>query len=129
MTRDLQVVSWARRHLGQPFRWGETDCCALAADLVRELTGEDIPYRWSNEEEARAIFRETRPSHELARRGWRSVPPIEAQPGDILVVETDAWPERLHVVLGKHSISSGPEYGVSLVRTADLQAVAAWRAP
>lgn len=39
---DQAAVAVLESHLAMPFKWGETDCSTMAADVVRAVTGEDI---------------------------------------------------------------------------------------
>lgn len=61
----------ARRRL--PFRWGQTDCCLTAADLILAMTGVDLAAglrgTYESAEEAQAVCRKFVARHpEVARR-------------------------------------------------------------
>ncbi len=79
----------------EPFRWGVFDCCLLAADSVEALTGFDpaagLRGTYSDEEGARKILaREGGLAALVGRicreRGFREIPPLYAQRGDVAVV-------------------------------------------
>lgn len=121
MTPEQAVLAWFRGVQGAPFQWGVTDCAMLTLEALGRLTGRDYAsaYRglWSCEGEALAHFRREWPSEVLEGLGAREVHPQYRVFGDVVTVPGEPWAERLHFVLGRHSISSHPDRGVGLVPT------------
>ena len=85
------------------FQWGKNDCCLFASNCIKAMTGDDpakgIRGRYRSEEKALAILKEEGGVEAIVRGkarefGWKKIPPIEAQRGD---VATCKWPEGIAV--------------------------------
>lgn len=76
-----------------PFEWGKYDCCLFAADVVKEMTGEDYaePFRgkYTTEEGARALLDEKGGLVEYIDSVLPRKDVNFAQRGDVVLVTTD----------------------------------------
>lgn len=113
----------------RPFAWGFHDCCLFAADVVRELTGEDLaaPFRgrYASRREAvallgarggleavlDAVLGPRRPTARLAHRG------------DVVLAQTDEGP-AVGICCGYRAAFAGP-HGLTFLKPAAWSA--SWR--
>lgn len=123
------LCSFVAQRRREPFRYGTNDCCLLAADWVREITGID-PARG-----LRGKYRSALGAERLLRtrgglaglvgdicreHGWEEVPIARARRGDVVLM----WNLRrdmLGICLGEKTLFAGGE----IHRT--LDGVSAWR--
>ncbi|MEE8534768.1 MAG: hypothetical protein V3S45_01910 [Kiloniellales bacterium] len=122
----------ARR--ARPFKWGENDCALFACDVLLEATGQDFaaPFRGRYKSAVGAArvlkkfagggLEET--AEAIARDHARpEVPPLKAQRGDMVLVETETGP-ALGVCLGEAAAVAGQEGTVMVPARSWLRA---WR--
>lgn len=68
MAGERALVAWAKRQLGRPFRWGETDCAALLRRGLEIYWGQDrlagLP-TWSSARGALEVLRAHGPAARL----------------------------------------------------------------
>jgi len=101
----------ARRTM--PFRWGQNDCCLLAADAVEAITGHDLAAPWrgtyATEAEAETLLASLGGMEALVQSvGLHSVRSAYAQRGDVALVEVGNT-RALGVVLGTTVAVPGPD--------------------
>jgi hypothetical protein len=103
------VASW----VGLPFEWGVRDCGLLAVEVHDALTGDHLAERYRgkyknalgarrfqirNHLDAESVLREA---------GWRDIDPIEADAGDVVIVQTSGF-ACVHAVLGARVLRLWP---------------------
>lgn len=115
---DERLAAWARRRIGAPFVWGETDCTMLALEAYDALTGGvlALAYRglWRSVREAVAFRRCTGADLVLTLRqqGCTMLEPLALRAGDILAVRhRNMW--YANVCFGDRVLSARPECGVA----------------
>lgn len=98
----------------RPFRYGEWDCCVLAADWVLACTGADVMAPW------RGTYRDKRSAVRiLARLGGlhrtgghvmlgEPIPALQARRGDVVLREDPALGPALGICLGARAAFPGP---------------------
>jgi len=128
---EKRLFIWADSMKGRPFVWGETDCIMLAAQAADIIGGSDLASqfagRYTDETTARALLADAVPSHLLAAADWENRTGSIPCRGDILLSQTDEWPECAHVVLGRYALSSSPGHGVGFCRISQLPITSLWR--
>lgn len=101
----------------EPFRWGYHDCCLLAADLVRAMTGwdpaEGLRGVYGSELEAARIIRKHGGIAELISDllGTAPVKPRKYERGDVVLL-TPQQPghlEQLGVCVGDRAVVAGAD--------------------
>jgi hypothetical protein len=112
----------------KPFAWGEHDCCLFAANTVLELTGEDyakdLRGTYKSKRGAAKVLIEHGGMRGIATAALgKEVPPLMAQRGDIVLVQTEQG-DTLAVCMGGYCVAPGLE---RLEMTPMKQAVTAWR--
>ena len=125
---DTALFQWASARIGQPFKWGETDCAMLALEAHDVVTGDALAPlyrgRWTSEREARRFMRQH--DIDLLRR-LRAAGSVDVvinfqQRGDLILAPQDGWMCG-HVCLGARALSSCPDLGVNLIPTAAVLAL------
>ena len=114
---------------GRPFSWGDHDCTLFAANVVRELTGEDpaAMYRgtYSNKEEADTAIVEAGSLETLVIAALgEPISPKLAQRGDVVMIETEEDGEALGICLDHRAAFAAP-VGVTLLKMSRCSK--AWR--
>lgn len=117
------------------FAWGVNDCCLMAADIVKAITGVDIAadYRgtYSNEAEAEAILVAAGGMAALihsavAPLGWTRTRVTLARRGDLVLrIVPETGKPSLGVCLGRDAIFPAIGGGVGFVLTTSCET--AWR--
>jgi hypothetical protein len=137
----LAKIVEARRETA--FRWGKQDCCLFAADVVQELTGEDLAAEWRGKyRTATGAERVLRPLGGInglmdqlaARHGLaRLESAFLAQRGDVVVLDVPPADKRadkrvcgpaLGICIGQKAAGAGPN---GLVFVPIAQCRRAWR--
>lgn len=117
------------------FEWGKHDCALFAADGVQALTGFDpaSPYRgrYRSEKEAGKILSKVGGLIGLMEtvaesQGWRSVEPLFAQRGDVVMAEVDGL-MPLGVCTGSHFAFLMEPKGLVELDVMDKRVLMAWR--
>lgn len=119
---------------GQPFAWGENDCCLFVCDWLAIVTGkyplvaQRLRGTYTDSASAAAVLQaeggiDTIAADYCASQGWNEVPPVFAQRGD-MVLYTGPLGPSLGVCVGRN-LASPYEGGVALLPM-EL-AVKAWR--
>lgn len=111
-----------------PFAWGSHDCCAFAAAVVLELTGDDhfAPFAggYSTALEAARVLKQHDGVSGIATAALgEPIAPLEAGRGDIVMVTTEHG-DTLAVCLGDRCAAPGLDALQYLPMSA---AVTAWR--
>lgn len=112
---------------GRPFAWGSHDCCAFAARVVQAMTGVDFlanfaPYH--DKAGANALLSGHDGVRDFATACLGNpIPPLKAQRGDIVVVDTKDG-EALGICNGSHHVCASLR-GIEVVPFGE--ALAAWR--
>lgn len=111
----------------RPFEWGKHDCGTFAAEVVRTLTGQDLPLPrgYSTERGAKlAMRRKTGRSDMAGATSYFLGPPLDsplqAQRGDVVLHETQA----LGVCIGAQAMCLSES---GLVAVPLSECVTAWR--
>jgi hypothetical protein len=112
----LRLTAFVEGATHTPFAWGRHDCCLFAADAVAAITGVDpaseLRGRYHNPNSAarlsvrRGGF-EKMVADLAARHGMAALRPLQAQRGDVMLVDTEAGP-ALGVCLGGKIACAAP---------------------
>jgi hypothetical protein len=122
-----RLAAFISSKYNEPFAWGAHDCCAFAAAVVLELTGDDhfAPFAgYSTALEAARVLKQHGgvPGIATAALG-EQIPLLTAGRGDIVMITTEHG-DALAVCLGDRCVAPGIDSLQYLPMTA---AVAAWR--
>lgn len=92
-----RLADWEQRlgdivaqRLAQPFVWGSNDCVLFAADCVQAMTDVDLAADWRGQWDdqssaVRVIVRVGGLEAVVQKLGFRPVPPLFAQRGDVVL--------------------------------------------
>lgn len=120
-------LAYVQAHLGEPFRWGRTDCHTLALGWLDQLTaghhGRLALGRYYDAASARAWARAA--GRDIAKvirdAGGCEVPHHCASAGDFLLVPDAGEPwHRTHLCAGAFMVSAWPGAGVQLAPMGEL---------
>ena len=124
------LAEFLRRSAGEPFVWGERDCCLWAAEWIKQLTGRDVASEW------RGCYRSRIGCHRLLKREGGLLTLISAiaeqngfaptelpQPGDVVLVMFD-HAEMLGVKTARGVALKCEPHGIMVC---DLKPLNAWR--
>lgn len=123
---QVRLIRWASEQRDAPFKWGETDCVALAFRGISAAFETEYPadrIAWQSEGDARLILRQTPRDGLTELFGFVPVPQTMAQPGDVLVQLPETLNDLIcvHLILSaQQALSSTEEHGV---RVCDTQAL------
>jgi len=122
------LTHYCIRVAGRPFKWGENDCCTLAADWVLECTGEDLMRAWRGSYHSavgarRLIHKSGGLAEAVSSVLDEPLPPTFAQRGDVVLAEYQLGP-TLGVCLGALSLFPGIDGAHHLPSTSNALA---WR--
>lgn len=115
----------------KPFEWGGNDCVLFSADVIQAMTGADpIPElrgKWTSKATARRVLKKHGGLEATAEKvanenGWRRVPNMLAQRGDLLLMQGKNGP-LLAICVGASAIAPGESGMVTLPVG---QAIKAW---
>jgi hypothetical protein len=134
---ERAVIEYLAGVVGAGFLWGETDCATLALRALDRWTGLDCSSRfagaWGTQAEALAMYAEGYlPSDYLRQLGGYRITPAMATLGDVVTLQSEAWPEQVHFLTGSHATVADIEAGVRLVKSAlilSIPGAEVWRVP
>lgn len=113
---ELDLVHFADCMRGKPYKWGETDCCALALRCIEIMTDFDAEQfiSWNDEKSAIAFAKEYGDLWKT-EFNMRRIKPMSCVTGDFLIADKQLYP-RAHVLIGSHILSSNIHDGVFLTK-------------
>ena len=119
---ERRLIAWAESLIGAPFRWGDTDCAALAVEAIAVIARvtpaaiwDAIPRYRSRAEALRTFAASGGIRAQLLARGLTEHQPRYAHHGDILVIPGGAEghpTESAAVVVSAQLLTSTDERGV-----------------
>ena len=116
-TWDVDLLEWASSLIGEPFRWGRTDCASIVIEAQRLMYGVDVFHlpKWKSKAKALRTLSGAKNIRAVLRRHADQVGRGFLQMGDIVLVkngcdvlETDG----LMLVLRDYALFTNPETGV-----------------
>lgn len=95
-----------------PFVWGEHDCCLFAANVILEITGADpaesLRGSYSSVTKASKILKARGGVRGIATSALgEEISPLQAQRGDIVLVQTEDHGDTLAVCVGENCVAPG----------------------
>ncbi len=124
---------WAGSLVGEPFRWGSTDCASIVVTAQRIVYGADVFHqpKWRSKAKALRTLAEVKSLRAVLRKYADQVGRGFLQMGDIVLVrngcdalETDG----LMLVVRDYALSTSPDEGVIKVPLSAIpQRATCWR--
>ena len=114
---DNALVRWSKRMRGQPFKWGHTDCCAIARqamDLIFEEPIIWIASEWNDKASALRGLKEKGGIRKfLIGLGAEVHPMAFSHAGDIAVFPYEEYVEGCAVIIRQnYALGADPSEGV-----------------
>ena len=116
-TWDVDLQTWAASLIGEPFRWGTTDCVSIIIEAQRLIYGADVFHlpKWKSKLKALRTLAEVKSMRAVLRKYADQVGRGFLQMGDIVLVkngcdvlETDG----LMLVVRDYALFTHPDKGV-----------------
>lgn len=124
---DTWLVEFAIKMIGQPFKWGQTDCATLVRNGLRSIYGRDV-WRghvgiWTARRGALIVSNRTKPKMALRASGAVETHTKHAWSGDVALgpsMDAHGMFQLSLLIPNRKALTSTPETGVIVVDTLSL---------
>lgn len=116
-TWDVDLQTWASSLIGEPFRWGRTDCASIVIEAQRIIYGMDVFHlpKWKSKAKALQTLVDVKGMRTVLRRYADQVGRGFLQMGDVVLLKNgcDALEtDGLMLVVRDYVLSTSPDEGV-----------------